>query len=73
MELSLCGLGYIRCNQIAGGVLIMWDRRVQEKLEDMVGTFFVLVQWQGMVDGFIWACLGFMAQMKIVKGGSNLR
>jgi len=36
----------------------MWDRRVQEKLEDMVGTFFVLVRWQGMVDGFIWACLG---------------
>lgn len=36
----------------------MWDIRVQEKLEDMVGTFFVLVQWQGMVDGFIWACSG---------------
>lgn len=48
----------IDANQTASGVLIMCDRRVQEKLEDMVGTFFVLVRWQGVVVGFIWACLG---------------
>ena len=27
-------------DQMAGGVLISWDRRVLEKLEVLVGTFF---------------------------------
>ena len=43
-------------NQMAGGVLIMWDRRVLEKLEVLMGLFSVLIQWKGVVDGFIWAC-----------------
>ena len=30
-------------DQMAGGVLIMWDRRVLEKLEVMVGSFSVSV------------------------------
>ena len=30
--------------QTAGGVLIMWDRRVLEKLEVLVGSFSVSVQ-----------------------------
>ena len=30
-------------NQTAGGVLMMWDRRVLEKLEVMVGQFSVSV------------------------------
>ena len=45
-------------DQIAGGVLMMWDRRALEKLEVIVGQFSVSVQWQGMGDGFIWACSG---------------
>lgn len=40
-------------NQTAGGVLIIWDRRFLEKLEVSVGSFFVSVQWQDVVDGFI--------------------
>lgn len=36
-------------DQMVGRVLIMWDRRVLEKLEILVGSFCV-------VDGFIWAC-----------------
>ena len=31
-------------DQTAGGVLIMWDRRVLEKLEVLVGSFSVSVQ-----------------------------
>ena len=42
--------------QTAGGVLMMWDRRVLERLEFMVGSFFVLVRWHGVGDGFSWAC-----------------
>ena len=32
-------------DQMAGGVLMMWDKRVLERLEVMVGYFFVLVRW----------------------------
>ena len=32
-------------DQIAGGVLMMWDRKALEKLEVMVGYFSVSVQW----------------------------
>ena len=45
-------------DQTARGVLIMWDRRVLEKLEVLVGSFSMLVQWKGVEDGFIWACSG---------------
>ena len=45
-------------DRTTGGVLMMWDRRALEKLEVMVGHFSVLVWWQGMGDGFIWACFG---------------
>ena len=43
-------------DQTTGGVLLMWDRRTLEKVEFMVGKFSVLVRWQGMGYGFIWAC-----------------
>ena len=45
-------------DKTAGGVMIMWDKRVLEKLEVLVGLFSVLIQWKGVVDGFIWACSG---------------
>ena len=38
---------------------MMWDRRALEKLEVMVGQFSESVRWQGLGDGFIWACSGF--------------
>ena len=37
---------------------MMWDKRVLEKLEVMVGQFSVSVRWHGLGDGFIWACSG---------------
>ena len=36
----------------------MWDKRVLEKIEVMVGIYSVSVKWQGVGDGFIWACSG---------------
>ena len=48
----------MEADQTAGGILLMWDKRVLDKLEVMVGTFSVSVKWQGVGDGFIWACLG---------------
>ena len=45
-------------DQTAGGILMMWDKRALEKLEVLVGQFSVSVRWQGLGDGFIWACFG---------------
>ena len=63
MDLSLCGLGCVKCRSYCRGgergeglYLIMWDKRVLEKLKDMVGTFSVLVRWQEVAVGFIWVC-----------------
>ncbi|XP_065623458.1 uncharacterized protein LOC136064919 [Quercus suber] len=36
----------------------MWDRRVLERLEFMVGSFSVSVRWKRVGDGFSWACSG---------------
>ena len=38
--------------QTAGGILLMWDRRVLERTEVLVGSFSVSVRWQGVGDGF---------------------
>ena len=48
----------LNADQTAIGVLIMWDRRVLEKSEVLVGSFSVSIQWKGVEDGFVWACSG---------------
>ena len=58
----------LEADRIAGGILLMWDKKVLEKLEVFVGTFSVSVKWQGVGDGFIWACSGVYAQMRISRG-----
>ena len=45
-------------DRTAGGVLMMWDGRALENVEVMVGQFSISVRWQGVGDGFIWACSG---------------
>ena len=48
----------LEADQSAGGVLILRDKRALENMEAMVGTYSILVKWQGVMNGFIWACLG---------------
>ena len=47
----------LEADQTAGGVLILRDKRALENMEAMVGTYSILVKWQGVMNGFIWACL----------------
>ena len=42
----------------AGGVLLMWDKRMLEMRDSVVGTFFVSCCWKGITDGLVWACIG---------------
>ena len=53
-------------DQMAGGVLIMWDRRVLEKLEVLVGSFSMSVNgkgWRMVLFGHVQGC---MAQMTTI-------
>ena len=43
---------------IAGGILLMWDKRVLDKTDSHLGTFSVSCTWKGVVDGFDWSCTG---------------
>ena len=40
----------------AGGILLMWDKRVVDKIDCFLGTFSVSCKWKGVVDGFEWTC-----------------
>ncbi|KAL4601768.1 hypothetical protein ACB092_10G005900 [Castanea dentata] len=40
----------------SGGILVMWDRRVLEKVEDMMWLYSVSIRWWRVVEGFEWAC-----------------
>ena len=42
----------------AVGVLLVWDKRVYEKVDIVVGQFFVSVLLKGVADGFLWTCIG---------------
>ena len=44
--------------QTSGGVLLLWDKRVVEKVDVSVGLFSVSVLFRGVVDGFEWVCTG---------------
>ena len=48
----------LEADRTVGGILLMWDKRVLDKVEVMVGTFLVSVKWHWVGDGFIWACSG---------------
>lgn len=42
----------------SGGILLTWDRRVVEKIEACVGTFFVACSFRSVGDNFEWAIAG---------------
>jgi hypothetical protein len=39
----------------SGGILIMWDRRVVEKVDDCVGRYTLAVSLHNIDDNFLWA------------------
>ena len=38
--------------------MLIWDKRVFEKLDVIAGQFFVSVLLRGVVNDFVWACAG---------------
>ena len=42
----------------AGGILLMWDKRVVTRLDMEVGEFVAACTFKNVVDGFEWAFAG---------------
>ena len=42
----------------SGGVILMWDKRIVEKLDVLVGRFSVSCVWREVCDGFTWVGTG---------------
>ncbi|KAG6650604.1 hypothetical protein CIPAW_06G055400 [Carya illinoinensis] len=60
---SLCGCSYVGWSYLAsvgasGGVLLMWDKRVMEVLEECIGDFSVATMFKNVEDGWVWAFVG---------------
>ena len=43
-------------NHTTGGVLSIWDRRMFEKVDCVVGRFSIFVLLKGVTNGFEWVC-----------------
>jgi hypothetical protein len=56
---------YLASNGAAGGILLMWDRRVVEKVEAYVGEFVVACSFKNVSDGFSWAFAGVYGPQSI--------
>ena len=39
-------------------MLLVWDKRVYEKVDYAIGQFSVKILLKGVVDDFVWACSG---------------
>jgi hypothetical protein len=50
--------GYLDSSGASGGILIMWDTRVVEKVDVCVGAYTLAVSFKNVVDLSIWAFLG---------------
>ena len=42
----------------AGGIILMWDKRMLEKIDVRIGEYSVSCQWRSLEDGFIWTGTG---------------
>ena len=49
---------YLGSIDASEGVLVMWDRRMVEKIGEAVGSFSVSCKFKNVVDHFVWAFTG---------------
>jgi hypothetical protein len=49
---------YLASCGASGGMLIMWDKRIVEKIDGFVGEFVLACSFRSVVDDFSWAFVG---------------
>jgi exonuclease III len=52
------GWEVVNAENMAGGILLLWDKRVLDKIDAFSGRFSVSCSWKGVEDGFEWTCTG---------------
>jgi hypothetical protein len=55
---------------VLGGILLMWDRRVVEKVEQCVGRYTVACSLCDIGDNVVWAFGGVTVRMMEGIGGN---
>jgi hypothetical protein len=60
---SFCGCQHVDWCYLAsregfGGILLMWDMRVVEKIKECMGEFIVACSFRNVEDGISWAFVG---------------
>jgi hypothetical protein len=56
-------------NGASGGVLLMWDRQVVEKIEGCAGRYTIACSLRNTNDNFVWVFGGCMGRMMMGIGG----
>ena len=51
---SFVDWGALDAIHTAGGIIVIWDTRVFEKIDCVVGSFSISVLLKGVADGFVW-------------------
>ena len=49
---------YLASSGASGGMVVMWDKRVVEKVEEYIGSFLIACAFKCVSDGFSWAFAG---------------
>jgi hypothetical protein len=55
---SFVGWAVLNAVNTAGGILLLWDKRVLEMTDSRVGSFLLSCCWKGLLDGFEWVGSG---------------
>ena len=55
---SFVGWEFLPAVGSAGGVILLWDKRVVERLDSVVKTFSISCLWKGVSDSFVWVGTG---------------
>ena len=52
MGLSTVDWSYLRSRGVSGGILLMWDSQVVEKIEERVEIFWVVCSFRSVIENF---------------------
>ena len=64
------GWWYLGSSGASGGVLLMWDTLVVDKVEGVcVGRYTIACSMRNVDDKFVWAFKGCTTRMMMLKGG----
>ncbi|KAG6646425.1 hypothetical protein CIPAW_07G008100 [Carya illinoinensis] len=49
---------YLASNGASGGIVVLWDRRVVERVEEFIGNYTVACSFKSIADNYLWAFAG---------------